>query len=273
MASSDAVKKFNALTRPKLMPSGMVPNEWHFDIRYMHLEPTPTHILTIVQPGSRFCHLEYLPVGSTPGDEQSHAFFPETVAQAAPEIVKALIKGFVGGMNLNMGGLPASQIKPMAPWTLTTEDRELALAVEREFRRVGCTVIQKIGVSTSSTCEIAVDSFSRIFAGLVRAMGFPDVVSRVMLVPQSISFDYQVRATPHDLQDTTSPDAAILAYVQMLDNCRPYTKEKLNQGPGQYTAILQNARTIAQKPFAELEREAADGDPSALLNCGARYVL
>ncbi|RDB30343.1 hypothetical protein Hypma_007261 [Hypsizygus marmoreus] len=69
---SDTVKAYNALPRPPLAPSGMVPNhcQWHFDLRYIALEP-PSHVLFLVQLESSFVHSEHLPLTPTASNIES----------------------------------------------------------------------------------------------------------------------------------------------------------------------------------------------------------
>jgi hypothetical protein len=58
-----SVQSFNALHQPRLSPSGL-PNHWHFDLRYIALNPTPSHVLFLVQLDSGYIHSERLPLVS-----------------------------------------------------------------------------------------------------------------------------------------------------------------------------------------------------------------
>ncbi len=84
-----------------------------------------------------------------------------------------------------------------------------------------------------------------------------------------MTFNYNVRSKPYDLRGTEEQDV-ILAYAQLLDNCRPLTKEKLDSNQAQQCPIiLVNAQNLLQKSFADVEREAA-GNPSGLVDCAVR---
>lgn len=81
--SKKHVRSFNALARKPLSPSGLVPNSWHFDIRYVHREPIPSHIL-FIQDASEFSQLERLPIGLSTLSSGIE-FFPDTPGEAAQE--------------------------------------------------------------------------------------------------------------------------------------------------------------------------------------------
>jgi hypothetical protein len=93
---AESIKSFNALPRKPLGPSGL-PNHWHFDLRYIPLDP-PSHLLFLVQLDSLYIHSERLPLDTS---ASGIGYFPETGAEAAPEIVKALIHSFVHNVGLN----------------------------------------------------------------------------------------------------------------------------------------------------------------------------
>jgi hypothetical protein len=149
--STKLVKSFNALPRNPRAPSGFVPNEWHFDIRYIHIEPTPSHVLFLLQPQSQYIHLERLPLGLSPRSS-GIAFFPESGKEAAPELVKGLLHSFVN----NLGLKPGEKIFE-APWKLSTESKGLAEVVGEEFKRLGvrAEALWTIGVSFSPVNDLA----------------------------------------------------------------------------------------------------------------------
>ena len=95
-ACSASFRECSALshTLASLSPSRLVPNSWHFDIRYVHLEPTPSHILFFLQDASEFSHLKSFPIGLATRSSRIK-FFPDTPGEAAPEVAKALMHAFV----------------------------------------------------------------------------------------------------------------------------------------------------------------------------------
>lgn len=130
LTSSSTTLHLRSLTL-YLAPSGRVNNHWHFDLRYVYLEP-PAHLVFIVQPESSFIHSERLPSNSSKDD--GIAFFPESARDAAPEVCKALIYSFLDGFGAHCFGQP---MVPYGPWSLSTEDRALVDAVGKEFKRLG----------------------------------------------------------------------------------------------------------------------------------------
>ena len=60
----------------------------------MQLEPTPSHIITLIQPQSQFIHIERLPTG-LPANQSGVEYFPESGKEVAQEVAKALLHTFV----------------------------------------------------------------------------------------------------------------------------------------------------------------------------------
>ena len=95
--TSELVKSFNALPRKEMAPPDEVLNEWHFDFRYIQLEPNPSHVITLIQPQSQIIHIERLPVG-LPTNQSGIEYFPESGKEAAPEVARALLHAFVNNL-------------------------------------------------------------------------------------------------------------------------------------------------------------------------------
>ena len=150
MMSDDLVSSFNALPRKPRGPIGRVSNEWHFDLRYVHLEPTPSHVVFILHPQLQFTHVARLPLG-VPNDSSGITFFPESGLEAASEVSRSLLHIFVNNLDWNYKP-HINAIPPFAPWKLTTMDKTLAAAVGAEFQNLGIRAkeLHKIGVSSPS---------------------------------------------------------------------------------------------------------------------------
>ncbi|KAK0193676.1 hypothetical protein F5146DRAFT_1134465 [Armillaria mellea] len=179
--SKQDVARFNALPRLSRAPSGQVANEWHFDIRFIHLDP-PSHLLFIMQPESTFIHTEML--GSKP-----MMFFPEAEKDAAPEVVRGLIRAFLTSFG-DIG------MTPLAPWKLTIEDANLATAVGAEFKRLG------------------VRKELYFFNGLMSHMNFSEIAT------------VAVASTHREDGDDISSLETALACVTIRKNCIPINFSK-----------------------------------------------
>ena len=184
--SSNLVKSFNALPRKERAPSGRVPNEWHFNLRYIQLEPTPSHIIALIQPQSQFIHIERLPIG-LPVNQSGIEYFPESGKEAAPEVAKALLHAFVNklGQSVIPNALPA-----FSPWKLTTADKDLASAVSDEFKRIGVRPLElcNIGLSRPQTNAIMQEAFTCVFATVKRAAGYTGIAAAAIKTPQPFIF-------------------------------------------------------------------------------------
>ncbi|KAH6902677.1 hypothetical protein BKA70DRAFT_1306326 [Coprinopsis sp. MPI-PUGE-AT-0042] len=179
--SKELVEKFNALPRRSKAPSGLVPNSWHFDVRYVQLEPTPGHVMFLIQPESHYAHMERLPIGVSPR-QSGLEYFPDTAKEAAPGLVKALLHSFV--YNLGTQGAAGA----FAPWELMTEDKSLAAAVGREFKRIGVQpeALHNVGVSSRSTLNAANEAFGKVFESIKASIGLQDFVRDAIHTPDSI---------------------------------------------------------------------------------------
>ncbi|KAF7315777.1 MYND-type domain-containing protein [Mycena indigotica] len=269
---SNEVKKFNSLKRTKMAPSGLVPNVWHFDIRYIHLEPHPGHVLFLFQPESEFIHLEHL--GGVPnGSMHSYEYFPESADQAAPEVVNALIRSFNNGFAQK--GIPTQTPELRAPWSLKTEDKNFAVAVGKELARVGVTrALCTIESSPKRVTKAATMKFMELFVTI--AGGLP---SSPLQMPNSIAFDYNALARAPEYDDPSNDGELseinrVLQYVRFLDSCSPYTKEKLDGAWHlQMAQTIQQSEQMLKTPIEELIEQGEEGNISAFIDCAARYYL
>ncbi|KIM41576.1 hypothetical protein M413DRAFT_445548 [Hebeloma cylindrosporum] len=272
--TAELVKAFNSLPRKEKTPSGLVPNEWHFDIRYVHLEPTPSHVLVFVQPQSQLIHMERLPVG-LPMDAAGIVFFPESGKEAAPEAAKGILHSFVNNMGNNVMGARAPP--PFAPWKLT-EDRSLAVAVGNELKRLGVRPdgVCNIGVSRPSVNKLADTVFTRVFSRLKETI-FPErLVRDVISTPTSIGFEnFKLDDPPLNMHDLNGVPDLLMKYVQLWKNCEPPGPESNSSavlGDIQLgMAMLE--RKLIEKPEALIKGQADRGSPEAALDYGLRLYF
>ncbi|KAK0469902.1 uncharacterized protein EV420DRAFT_1497412 [Desarmillaria tabescens] len=265
--SKQDVTRFNALPRTPRAPSGRVANDWHFDLRFIHLDP-PSHLLFMVQPESTFIHTEIL--GSKP-----MMFFPETGKEAAPEVARGLIRAFLTSFG-EIG------MTPLAPWKLTTEDTDLATAVGAEFKRLGVRKeLCKISVSQSNAV-IARESFEGFFKGLKSHMNFPEVASAAVSCPESIAFH---NFTPpssvsraaanvrHERDDDTILVETALAYANIRKNCIPidFSKSVEDIWGAKIGKEIDNVLDMVEsKPERVIKAKADAGNSEAALDYGFR---
>ncbi|KAF8075045.1 hypothetical protein FPV67DRAFT_1475810 [Lyophyllum atratum] len=220
--NAKSVKRFNTLPRKPRAPSGLVSNNWHFDLRYVPLDPTPSHFLFVVQLESSYIHGERVPLG-LPANASGIAYFPETGTEAALEVAKALIHSFLDGFGEHKFSFDPPPA--YAPWKLTTEDPTLAEAVGLEFKRLGVrTELCTIEVVTGKSLAIAQEAFVGFWEGLKKQMGITGILSAALSAPGSIVFK-NLRLAPWvgDVNDDETNKA--LAYTQRLSTARPLSEE------------------------------------------------
>jgi hypothetical protein len=265
MVPNELVKKFNALPRQPKTPSGAVSNNWHFDVRFIPLEP-PSHVLFVINPDSRYSHMERLPVG-LPAGYSGMGFFPESSEEAAHEVAVALLNTFVD--NFGLAKMTQDPPPPYAPWILTTDVSSLALAVGRELKRMGVSAagLHKVKISSAVVPEIAHESFGRIFSRLPRVPGLD--------TPQGItfgSFTPQNRDTLERMPASGLHMSAIM-YAQAEQNYRPPResidkRDAVNQGAWDETADF-----LRNNPSEGVKRRADDGDIEAAYDYALRYLF
>jgi hypothetical protein len=264
MASDDMIKKFNALPRNPKSPSGLVPNEWHFDIRYIFLEPTPSHILFILQPDSRYVHFERLPVGVA-NDASGMAFFPESAAAAAPAIARALVHAFVDNMGRHKHPNPPPA---SAPWALMTEESALATAVASELKTLGVAApgLHSIKPTPERTVAIATESFKKLFTRLCPApyIKTPDAILFGVFTPSP---------RPPPGRGEGVGRVVESEYYQARRNTAP-PRKNIDEQPSLDPEVWQAAiKYLEDNPTADIKRQAEGGDPEAAFEYALRYVL
>ena len=147
--SSD-VQSFNSLPRQERVPSGAVPNHWHFSVRHVPLEP-PGDLLFILCPGARYIHVE----GPAP------ILSLQSPSAQAEVITSLLLKAFNSGLGSD------SSAPKLAPWTWSTTTIELARAVEARLRDLGVRKeVTKIGVSDAEEIKVATEEWERFMGQL-----------------------------------------------------------------------------------------------------------
>ena len=268
-----SVKSFNDLPQPRLSPSGL-PNHWHFDLRYIALEPTPSHVLFLVQLDSGYIHSERLPLGISPG-ESGIAFFPESGTEAAPEVSKALLHAFVDGFGTHRFTL--NPPPPFSPWKLTTEDPDLAKLVIQEFKEIGVrNQLCNITVVKGKALEIAHTAFDGFWKGLKSQIGVTGVVSAALTTPSSITFhDFHRQTTTTRLGDDSDGDSVgttkAIGYVQRISSTRPIS---VNMDQGQN--IIEEVQTVMElfktKSSEVARKEADEGNAESAIDYALRSV-
>ncbi|KAG5637115.1 hypothetical protein H0H81_005708 [Sphagnurus paluster] len=277
---SDEVAAFKALPRAESTPSGK-PNKWHFDLRYLSLEPNPTHVLFLTQIESSQFHSEKLPL-NTSGESSGIFFFPESGDAAAPEICKAIIRSFVNGIDSNAG----KPKPPYAPWRLTTEERSVAVAVGNQLKRLGLHKdLCKIDLVTHRTITAAQKVFDKFWSTMITERRYPVPVAIMLKAPESIGFETfrlapwpkQSEADgafdgPPDMEETIREVNKALAYTRQMMSIRPTE------------AVLETAEMDLQKTLGEVmdlfhrkspqrvRLEADAGNADSAIDYALRYV-
>ncbi|KAJ6602526.1 hypothetical protein DFH09DRAFT_1019685 [Mycena vulgaris] len=247
-----SVNVFNKLPRSPRAPSGLVPNVWHFDIRFIQIQP-PSHMVFLLQPESSFIHTQVVPVGGPL--HLGFAFFPDTAKEAAPEIAKALIHAFVTGMGA--GKFEKNPPLPYAPWSFTTDDRGLATEVGVELKRLGVKAPELCNVKFLGGKITA--QAKKTFAEMFRSM-------TALTAPDSISFSY-FKLTPWVEQKSGETDAA-LAYTQRLNSARLlFTDQDMDDLMKEVQVAL---KVLKRRHSAEVLTRADAGDPQAALEYSLR---
>jgi len=264
-----SIKSFNALPRPPKTPYGL-PNHWHFDIRYIPLDPTPSHLLFLVQLSSSYVHTEQLPLGISTSASGT-VFFPETGAEAAPEVSKALLHSFVDGMWLkNLKLIPPAY----APWKLTTDDPQLAAAVADEFKKIGVREeLCKIHVVKGKALVTAQTAFDEFWQTLKVQIGLTGLAGATITTPDSIGFhNFRPAVWVGDVTDSDVQKAC--SYAQRLSSTRPILVEIDPRDVG--GEMAKEIRTIMElintKSATQVRAEADAGNADAAIDYALRYV-
>ncbi|KAG6915691.1 hypothetical protein DXG01_010419 [Tephrocybe rancida] len=263
---SESVKAFNKLPRPLRSPSGKAPNHWHFDLRYVTLEP-PAHILFIVQLDTSYVHIENLP-HDTPRDH-SLMYFPESGTAAAPVVCRALIHSFLESLGAKTPAKNAPA--PYAPYKLTTEERSLAKAVEKEFKRMGVRdELCEIETISGRPLITAQNAFNKIWRSFVQMKGLTGIAASLMKAPEPIGFaTLRLSRWPKDLEtrDPVELNRAMyytrqLSALQPVDNDTPPMDIK--------QAISGVMDLLSRKSLAVVRAEADAGSAMSAIDYALR---
>lgn len=266
--SISQVSAFNRLPRSSRAPSGLVPNTWHFDLRYISLVP-PSHVLFLVQPDSDFVHLEPLPLRIGSPTSSTLEFFPETAEQAAPEAVNALLHSFLTsfGVGRFQNPLPPAY----APWELATDDIDLVNAVGKELKRIGVTPdLCEVVISPKRVVKIADKAFDQVYKQTKTTCGITGLAAATLSTPHSIGFaNYKKEHWPQII-DGEDEDAGVMEYTNLLSNAT-FSKKKPLQRTGEIMILFQAAMQQLHKRTAESVRAAADsGDVASAIEYALR---
>ncbi|KAH9485658.1 hypothetical protein JR316_0002568 [Psilocybe cubensis] len=282
--SKELVEAFNALPRRAKTPSGRVSNEWHFDIRYIQMEPGPSHVVYFIQPQSQFTHMERLPVGLA-SNQSGLVFFPETAKDAAPVLAKGILHAFINNMGMNDKRMYPNAPAPYAPWKLSTNDKSLAAAVGNELKRLGVRpeALCTIGISGQSTTRLAQESFARFFETLKMACGLEGIVAASIEAPQSIGFEnYQVppalrrSSFDDDTDDEGKQLNAVLQYYNVWSRGVPsdgVEYDAKRSGDEMYKQMEIIKARLQEKPESVVNAAADRGDAEAALDYGIRLMV
>ncbi|KAK7025280.1 hypothetical protein R3P38DRAFT_2953748 [Favolaschia claudopus] len=258
------VSKFNALPRKPKSPSGLVSNNWHFDLRFIYLDP-PSHVLFLVQPESTYIHIERLPLGASNGI----AFFPESGAEAAPEIARALMQAFLDSLVNHK--LERNPPPPYAPWSLSTDDRELAAAVGKEFKRIGVREeLCNIQVSNAHL-KVADRAFMGFWLSMIQSLDIPTRVIPTMSPPEGISFSI-FKPAPWGEDRVSDELEQGVKYAQVYHQVGIDARHVPNSQVS--TQIMEQAQAamelLASKTIEQVQKEADAGNDSAALDYAVR---
>jgi hypothetical protein len=265
-----SVKIFNTLPRKPLSPSGL-PNHWHFDLRYIPLDPTPSHLLFLVQLDSSYIHSERLPL-DTPSTTSGLAYFPETGAEAAPEIAKALIRSFAH--NFGLQKFEPNPPPAFAPWKFTTEDPQLAIAVADEFKKIGVRdELCKVHVVKGKPLVDAQKAFDGFWKSLKTQIGLTGLAGNAVVTPDSIGFhNYRPAAWVEHVNDDDTQKAC--AYAQRLSSTRPISVEIDPRDAGE--KMMNELRIVLElintKSAVEVRAQADAGNAEAAIDYALRCV-
>ncbi|KIM75569.1 hypothetical protein PILCRDRAFT_98888 [Piloderma croceum F 1598] len=255
-----SVKSFNALPQPRLSPSGL-PNHWHFDLCFMALDPTPSHVLFLVQLDSGYIHSERLLLGIS-SRESGIAFFPESATEAAPEVSKALLHAFI-----NSFGTHRFMLNPPPPfslWKLTTEDPDLAKAIKEEFKKI-----------SGKALEIAHTAFDGFWKGLKSQISITGIIAAALTTPTSIMFrDFHPRTTTTCLGDDSDDDddsietMKAVGYVQRLSSSHPISvkMDPYNEGQNMMKEVQTIMELFKTKSSEVARKEADEGNTESAID-------
>ncbi|KAH9485659.1 hypothetical protein JR316_0002569 [Psilocybe cubensis] len=281
--SKDLVEKFNALPRNPRSPSGWAPNEWHFDVRYVQLEPNPAHVVFFFQPQSHLIYTLRLPIDLA-SDEVNLKFFPETAKEAAPTVVKGILRAFVDNMGRNDRRMYPEPPSALAPWKLMTDDKALATAVGHELKRVGVKseALWDISISSETVVDGAMQTFGLFFRNLVNVCVLDDTMAAIVQTPGPIVWEgcrvpKAVSEKRNDLDDEENSDFRVMleyttlwATVLPSDGTEYEAKRYQENREREFTRI---ETLLKEKPERIINAAADRGDADAALDYGMRLTV
>ncbi|KAN0065388.1 hypothetical protein ACQY0O_001224 [Thecaphora frezii] len=145
----ELAKVYNELPRQQKTPSGLMENFWTASVRKVTLEP-PGLVMQLVNPGSRYIHVEKLPVPVEDEDKPERLAVPVALA-----IMKAFAEGL---MSPDTPGVPQDRPTRFAPWQLGMPEQfqNLAKLVERQLKGLGVEKPRRnFRITTKEEAEIA----------------------------------------------------------------------------------------------------------------------
>lgn len=146
---------------------------YSLDVRFFPNEQMAGHVLVIAQRQSKFLYTEKLPIGL----EDGMRFSPESVEEAAPQVVRGILYAFIHGL---------SGSAAFAPFKLMTQENALAQAVSRHFERLGVPI--HVEISPQSLCTSVDDCFAARFQSIKANYRFSESESFIIHTPCAVSF-------------------------------------------------------------------------------------
>ncbi|KAK4135801.1 hypothetical protein BT67DRAFT_433216 [Trichocladium antarcticum] len=147
----DKVREFNALFRPRPAPADLA-NHWVFGVCHVDLNP-PGDLVMAVHPGSSSVRQ------GGPTEILSLATGPEK----AEAIIACLLDAFIKGSEHPMGRQPTDP-PPLAPWTWSTLDPEIAVAVQDGLKKHGIhRELCEVGVCSAEERDLLETARAKIF--------------------------------------------------------------------------------------------------------------
>ncbi|KAJ3818062.1 hypothetical protein F5880DRAFT_1754890 [Lentinula raphanica] len=279
---AECINKFNALPRKPLAPgpSGLVPNVWHFDLRYIPISP-PSHILFLLQNESKIAAHQILPVGKDQ-NASGLSYFPYNAKDAALEICFGLMHLFNTVLNQEKSPIGSVPMAPYGPWKLTTDDCSLAEAVETQFKALGVEG-ERCKVDFVDLTEEAQKHFEAMYDGIANAHGLAGLARALLVTPDSIAFSSRPQPgpkggalmprSPEDADSDTHQLLMYYAYEYM--NSEPYPmasspSDKIRRPYSFEDLLIMIKYRTTFMTLEQVKREADIGDGVAAIDAGLR---
>ncbi|KAL1752574.1 hypothetical protein FB107DRAFT_293058 [Schizophyllum commune] len=267
-----SVTTFNAL------PAAKSAAHWHFDLRYLPLEPKPHHILLLARIDGASSHIEKLPM-FLPSERDGLEFFPDTPADAAPTVAQALVTLFA----------TKDALSKARPSRLMTPDPGLAVEVGKELKRIGVAAsdLHDVTKSTPTAISIADMLFAPVWRRMLRNAGFHGLFATVLGTPEYIDMS-KVKLREPEPSMTEGPEAASLSreqrkhlqaleYVKLWYEARPPTDRPGIDYASLDTMIMKanyvDDTYFPENPTHEIKEEADDGMAAAAFDYALRLMI